>query len=112
MMHQEHDVGEEGGGGYMGGMMVQQKANTVASKGRSLPLYPKGGGLCVLTCGVVKISTKKDVSVVIATTVAFVAFVKKQQSLLYVIGSSTIHPSPRPNIGYLWEPTDKLLFDS
>eukprot|EP00957_Ditylum_brightwellii_P054114 4098805-Ditylum_brightwellii.AAC.1 len=44
-MHWEHDIGGEGCGGDFRGAVVQQKAQAVASKGRSLPLYTKWGKL-------------------------------------------------------------------
>ena len=63
------------------------EAHAVASKGRSLPLYTKGGRLVGTYLGGGRDFNKQDVFVVVPATVVFVVFVKKQRSLLCVAES-------------------------
>eukprot|EP00957_Ditylum_brightwellii_P011892 896404-Ditylum_brightwellii.AAC.1 len=84
----------------------------------AFPYTQKGEGLCVLTWEVVGISTNK-MFLLLSLPPSFSSFYGKITELdvcywVYFdpVAHSTIHPSPRPNVNYLWESTAKLLLDS
>eukprot|EP00957_Ditylum_brightwellii_P007196 546157-Ditylum_brightwellii.AAC.1 len=62
----------------------------MALKGRSLPLYTKGGRFVCTYLGGGREFNKEDDFVIITATAILSFFVKKQQSLLCVAGSILI----------------------
>ena len=74
-------------GSHWGHTCLPFEAHMVASKGRHLPLYTKGGRFVCTYLGGGGNFNKQDEFVVVIITIVFIIFVKIQWSLLCVDGS-------------------------
>eukprot|EP00957_Ditylum_brightwellii_P149494 11384419-Ditylum_brightwellii.AAC.1 len=107
VMHYKHDIGGEDSGGDVGEVMVQKgeymgfhwrhkflpfEAHAVASKGRGILLYTKGGRHVYTYLG-----GGWDLN--------------KRYVYFDPVTHSKTHPSPGHKGSYLWESTAKLLLD-
>eukprot|EP00957_Ditylum_brightwellii_P033017 2503274-Ditylum_brightwellii.AAC.1 len=81
----------------------------------AFPYTQKGGRLVHTYLGGGRDFNKKDIFVVVTTTIIFAKTTTKLAVCCWVYfdpaSHSTTHPSPRPNGSYLWESITKLLLD-
>eukprot|EP00957_Ditylum_brightwellii_P084584 6431859-Ditylum_brightwellii.AAC.1 len=89
LMHWEHDIGGEGGGGEIGEAMVQTKPRQWLQRAEAYPFKQKEDFMCVLTWGV-RERACNNISDFVAVIITIISL-KQQICVLCVAGSKWSH---------------------